>query len=222
MAFSVSGFFNRGKAKQSTNVNQSTSPYFTDTGFSTTNGRSVRLDPSIRGIQDSALQNYAGLYGDFGNATDRFLTQSKGLRDSYLGNQGVLMESRLRPIREQYNQLYSNTQQDLGRRGVGGSSFGYNTLRDIRSEQALREGDVRAETTAQMAELENTLNNQELQALTSAAQQRAQVTGETLEVAKARLAQEMGLLGLGSQTTGNTVTAGNSTQWGLSGSYGIK
>lgn len=177
-----------------------TKPYFNSTGYSSVSGRTINLDPSIRKLQDDALGNYASIYGDVGNSTNRFLSQSASLRDKYLGNEGAFMNARVNPVRQATASAFGRAQQDLGRRRVGGSSFAYGTLRDIKAQGAREEGDAAALATSDIANFENTLNTQELQALNQKAQMLASITGESIQVARDRLLQEMQSLGLGSQT----------------------
>lgn len=177
-----------------------TKPYFNDTGYSTIKGRKITLDPSIRKLQDEALGNYASIYGDVGNSTNRFLTQSSALRDKFAGNEGAFMNARVNPVKQATASTLGRVQQDLGRRRVGGSSFAYGTLRDIQTQGAREEGDAAALATGDIANFENTLNTQELQALNQKAQALASITGENVQMARDRLLREMQALGLGSQT----------------------
>ena len=213
-----------GKKEGGGTQNYYSQPYITNTGYSTISGHTASLDPSIRALQDAASQNYASIYGDIGNAAGRFLGQSGGLRTSalsgyqdllnrYTGNQSDYLQSVLRPVTQQYGTLRAQTQQDLGRRGLGGSSFATAQMSDLARQQGIAESDVTAQAKQQQfgfesnllnqsLQFQNSLNTQELQALTNAAQQRATVTGESLDVAKARLLQELGVFGLGTQGAG--------------------
>lgn len=190
----------------------SSKPFFRDTGYSSWSGKKFTLDPSIRSIQDQAMGQYAGIYGDIGQNTDRFLNQSSGLRDRFIGNQGAYVNARVNPIRERFGNLRAQVQQDLGRRGLSGSSFMNDSLRDIDTQAGIQEGDARAIATQEAAQFENQLNAQELDALNQAAANRARVTGETLEVARLRVAQEMGILQLGTKQQGSTSTMGFSAE----------
>jgi hypothetical protein len=189
-----------GSSKSSAKGSSSSRPGFTNTGYSSINGNTISIDPSIRKIQDDALGNYASIYGDVGNATNRFLTQTNSLRDKYLGNEGAFMQARVNPVKQATASIYGAAQQDMGRRRVGGSSFGYSTLRDIETQGAREEADARALATNDIAGFLNTLNAQELQALNQQAQLRAQMTGESLQGARDRLLQEMQSFGLSTDT----------------------
>lgn len=200
------GNLSLGFGKKKSSASQQSRPYFTDTGYSSISGTSIRLDPSIRRIQDRAMGDYASIYGDVGNATDRFLTQSSDLRGRYGGNAGAFMTARTNPVTERFSNLRGQVQQNLGRRNLSGSSFQTQSLRDIDTIAAREEGDARALATQELAGFEASLNAQELTALNQKAAIRAQITGESLEVAKARLLQELSAFGLGQNVTGSSTT----------------
>lgn len=132
------------------------------------------------------------------------------------------MEARVRPVTERFGNLRTQTQQDLGRRGLAGSSLQIDALRNIDREAATAEGDARALATQELAGFEAGLNAQELQALNQQAAMRAQVTGESLEVAKMRLLQELSSLGLGSQTDASGSSTTRLKTFDLSGTLGFK
>lgn len=207
----MSASFGRKKQSQS----GSSKPFFKSTGYSSYNGKKFTLDPSIRRMQDTASQKYASIYGDVGQATDRFLTQNKSLRDRFMGDSGSFMESRLRPVRERFNSLRGEVQQNLGQRGLSGSSFQNNALSDIDKEASMAEGDALAQANQERFMSEAGLNESELNALNQSAAQRAALTGETLEVARMRLAQEMGIFGLGT----NQKQSASSSGFGLDSTF---
>ena len=203
---------NIGGSRSRQSQQQSSRPFFTDTGNSSYSGTKFTLDPSIRRLQDEALGRYAGIYGDVGQNTDRFLTNSKSLRDRFLGNQGDYVNARVNPIRDRFANLRSQVQQDLGRRGISGSSFMTGSLRDLDTEAGIQEGNARALATNEAAQFENQLNAQELDALNQAAANRARLTGESVEIARMRLAQEMGIFSIGTEQQGSA--KGSGFNWG--------
>ena len=211
MSLKLGGSSSKGSSKTKT------SPFFRDTGFSSFNKKSRKftLDPSIRSAEEGANQKYAGLYGDFGNAADRFLNQSSGIRSRLLGNQGGYLNSVLSPIRERFSALRGQAQQDLGLRGLSGSTFANDTLRDIDTQASREEANTTALANQDILRIEQGLNESELNALTQAAAQRAAVTGETIEVAKARAARELGIFGLGNQSSGTQ----RNRSFGFEGSF---
>lgn len=200
-------------SKQRVSSRSESRPFFRSTGYSSwdEDSRRFTLDPSIRRIEDDALEKYASLYGDFGNASNRFLNQSSDLRSRVLGNQGSYLKAVLSPIRERFSALRGQTQQNLGLRGLSGSTFMNDTLSDIDSRASREESNAMALANQDLFRMEAGLNQAELDALNQAAAQRAAITGESLEVARARAARELGIFGLGSQTSG--------TQSGRSKSY---
>ena len=191
-------------SKQKVSSQAESSPFFRNTGYSSFDPSSRRftLDPSIRGMEDAVTQNYASLYGDFGNAADRFLNQSSGLRSRMFGNQGGYLNAVLSPIRERFSKLRGETQQSLGLRGLSGSTFQNDALRDIDTQASREEANTTALANQDMIRMESGLNESELNALNQAAAQRAAITGETMEVARARAARELGIFGIGQQTSG--------------------
>ena len=183
-------------------------------GYDDPNRRWVmQLDGSIRQLQDRALQKYASIYGKVGDSTSRFIKQSGSLRNKYLGNAGALMEARVNPIRERFATLRGQVQQDLGLRGLGGSTFGHSALRDIDTTAAREEGDARALATNESLNFESQLNEKELEAFNNKAMIMANIAGIPLEVAKARLAQEMAIFGIGSQSSGNSSMSGYTAKY---------
>ena len=80
-------------------------------------------------------------------------------------------------------------------------------------------GDAGALATQEMAQFESGLNAQELEAFNQKAAGLAQLNGVSLEVAKARLMQELSTLSLGTQTDGSKTTREKS--FDLSGKFGI-
>lgn len=275
---SIGGMFSKKRGSTSTQTSKKTSltgtesPYFTDTGYSNIRGSRISLDPSIRALQDSSLQNYASIYGDVGRATDQYVTglstlrgkyfnpggtfdslsdearaatggfvQNVGdIRSKYLGNEGALMQARVNPVIQARERLRADTQQNLGSRGLGGSSFYGLSMRNIDLDSAREEADARAlatdeslranlglseaELTARRGGVEQLaglsdqaiktqlgLSDAELNAVNTQAQQRAQLTGETLEVAKARLLHELELFKLGARKSGTGEETGQET-----------
>lgn len=208
---SITSAFQQKKNKNT--VDSTNSPFFKNTGYSSVTGDTLHLDPSIRGIQDTALQQYAGQYGDIGEATNKYITGLRGIRSSYLGNEGALMKARLRPVQEQNAAMLGQTQRNVGLRGLSGSSFGEQAMTNASTTAGRNEADARALATVDMANFEKGLTDSEYNAYMAKAQQLASITGMSLEVAKARTAQELSILGIGSQT--------QDTAYGKSQDFGI-
>ena len=208
-----------GLKKRKTGETSSTRPFFTNTGFSNISGNSIRLDPSIRRLQDEALGRNTAIYGDIGQATDRFLSNTKSLRDRFLGNQGAFMNARLNPIKQRFSMLRDQTQQGLGQRGLSGSTFMNEALTNVDTTAGRELGDAGALATQEMATFESGLNAQELQAFNQKASMFAELNGVSLEVAKARLIQELETFKLGSQKDSSQTVREKS--FDLSGTLGI-
>lgn len=208
-----------GLSKQKGNSRSKSSPFFRDTGYSSFDKKSRKftLDPSIRLAEDSASQQYAGLYGDFGSSADRFLNQSSDLRGRLSDNRQGYLSSILSPIRERFSSLRGQAQQDLGIRRLSGSTFANDTLRDIDTQASREEANATALANQDLIRIEQGLNESELQALNTAAAQRAAITGESLDVAKTRAARELAIFGLGSDTKNKATQRG--TSFSLDGTF---
>jgi hypothetical protein len=164
-------------------IENRTGPTAYRTPYSSAVDGTVTLDPRIE-------QQRAGAYGDFGAATSRFLGNNSGIRDSLAGNQGAFIQARVNPLLERFASLRGRVQQDMGQRGIGGSTFGYNTLRDLDTTASREEADARALATQ---ETMGALRDVDADAL-SASQQYASFGNDQ---ANQRLAQELQALGLG-------------------------
>lgn len=204
------------KSRSSSRSKSESSPYFRNTGYSSFDPKTrvFSLDPSIRAAEDTANQRYASVYGDFGNASDRFLNQSSGLRSRLLGNEGGYLKAVLDPIRERFSALRGQTQQDLGLRRLSGSTFANDSLRDIDTQASREEANASSLAKQELIRMESALNESELSALNQAAAQRAAVTGESLDVAKLRAARELEIFKIGQ----NAKSKGSQKESGISGS----
>lgn len=212
----MSGAFSLGGQKDNKKTTKSyeESPLFSDTGYSSFSGGKFTLDPTIRAMQDKAYQDYASIYGDVGSGTERYLKNIGSIRDKYLGNAGDYMKASVDPILQQGALASGQAQRSLGQRGLGGSSFFGQTMSNIARDTGEAAGRAGALATAQMAEFEKGLSDSELSALNNQAQMRAKLTGESLEVAKQRLAMEMGIFNIGKKGTGTEHTKGTSYGFG--------
>jgi hypothetical protein len=197
--------------------NSKTNPYFTSTGYSSWKNRKLTLDPTIHGLQDQALQQTNALYGDIGDATKRYTTLTDDLRNRFLGNEGELVNARVAPMQDEFARRQGDLQQSLGLRGLSGSSFGDQSLDSLAATAGREIGNAKALAIADVGQFENSLNSEELNNFNNAAMQRAQMTGESIEVAKARLAQELGSFNLG-QKGSQSMNATDFLNWGEGGS----
>lgn len=169
------------------------------TGYSSVNRGNIRIDPSIRSIQDQGLSRISGLYDQSGQYGDELIGNTRSLRNRFLGNQSAYAESQMNPLRQQVAERRGELQRGLGLRGLGGSSFGEQSVTsfDLDSQRALQDASANVEM-------------QQLQALTgidaSLAENmfgkistQAQLNGESQAIAKARLEQELRALGLSNE-----------------------
>lgn len=180
-------------------------PRNVSTKYSSMGDGVVRLDPSIRRLQDEGLNRTNAIYGDVGNATSRYLTNMGSLRDSFTGNQNAYMKARINPVLEKFSSLRGKVQQDMGLRGIGGSSFGYGTMRDIESQASREEADARALAERESFDALSSINQNEISAAFANAQTLAGLNSENYDVAKSRLAEELSALGLGKEQISQAV-----------------
>ena len=129
------------------------------------------------------------------------------------------MNARLNPIKQRFSMLRDQTQQGLGQRGLSGSTFMNEALTNVDTTAGRELGDAGALATQEMAQFESGLNAQELQAFNQKASMFAELNGVSLEVAKARLIQELETFKLGSQKDSSQTVREKS--FDLSGKFGI-
>lgn len=169
------------------------------TGYSTADQGRVTIDPSIRAIQDRGLENINSLYGQAGQYGDELISNARGLRQRFMGNESDFKQSLINPILAQVAQRRGEVQRSIGQRGLAGSSFG---------EQAITNFDVDTQRQIQDARSQAEMAN--LQALTGIDQRlsesmftkifiQSQLNNESQNIAQARLRQELSALGIGQQ-----------------------
>jgi hypothetical protein len=166
------------------------------TGNSSLVGGNLSLDPSIRDLQNNALNRSNAIFGDIGNATSRYLTQNQSLRDSLNANNGAFIQARVDPITRQFGTLRASTQENLGRRGLSGSSFYDQSMNNLATDQGLAEGDARANATMESIAAQSGLDQGALSAAFQRATSQSQQNNESYAVAQQRLMGELAALGL--------------------------
>lgn len=115
-----------------------------DTGFSRLDpAGSIELDPRIRGLRDQSLGTLTGGVGDFRQ-------NLLGLRRRLTDNAQGLEQAAVNPILQQGALRQGQIRSDLGRRGLGGSSFLNQSLDASAGDFARREGDARAQSRQQL------------------------------------------------------------------------
>lgn len=167
-----------------------------NTGYSTLQNGNLRLDPTIRQIQDQALTGYTNLLPAINSRFDTTGLRgvSSNLSDiasQLTGNRNAFIQARVNPLRQALALRRGELQQSLNRRGVFGT-FGNQDLTnlDITGNQAI--GD------AQTQALEDALNAQ-----LGVNQAQASVQGQIIGAGGAQTSATMNALsainGLGAQ-----------------------
>lgn len=148
------------------------------------------------------------IYGDVGNATDRFISN---IRD----NQSGYIAARVNPVLQRFGALRDTTQQKLGQRGLSGSSFYDQSMRNIETDASREEGDARALATMDV-------NRDELGAVFQRATLQAGLNNENYQVAQARLQQELASLGLSGQQIQQYMNAWEQNQQNYLTGFGLQ
>lgn len=169
------------------------------TPYSSSVNGNVTLDPSIRNLQDQGLNKSNAIYGDVGEATGRYLSNTNSLRDSLSGNTGAFIQSRVNPVLQNFESLRGRTRENIGLRGLSGSSFADQSMRNIETDASRAEGDARSQATMETISAQSGLDSNALQAVMQKATLQAGLNNENFQVASQRLQQELASLGLGSQ-----------------------
>lgn len=151
-----------GQIQRQAGMSQYRGPRDYSTGYSSAAGGQVSMDPSIRRLQDEALQRTNALYGDVGQAssqyvsrlgdirrrgeavTGEYVTGQKGLRGQYEGNQAGYIQARVNPILQQSALRRGELQRAHGLRQIGGSSFANQDYTNLSLDTARAEAEARA------------------------------------------------------------------------------
>lgn len=182
------------------------------TPYSSVEGGRLTLDPSIRNLQDQGLNKMNSIYGDVGNATDRYIGSTQSLRDSIGGESGAFIQSRVNPILQRFGRLRDTTQQNLGQRGLSGSSFADQSMRNIETDASREEGDARVKANMEIISAQAGLDKDMLGSVFQKASLQAGLNNENYQVAAARLQQELASLGLDAGQIGQLMQAWQQNQ----------
>ena len=203
-------------------------PYFSmpvSTGNSGMANGQVTLDPSIRSIQDKGLGRIDDQYAQTEAYGNELIGNTRSLRNRFLGNQSAYAEAQMNPLRQQVSERRGELERSNSLRGVAGSSFGdqsRNTF-DFESQRALQ--DASANVEMQQLQALTGIDAQMTQQMFGKIATQMQLNGQSLDVAKTRLEQELRALGLGLEqikvmTKGFEDWAGRQPyETGTSGSY---
>lgn len=124
-----------------------TSPLFTGTDFSSRDGGKISFDPSIRSLQESGIDSAATGQREFGQAVGRFGGELGELKSRLFTNQDPFTQARTAATEERFAGERGALQRDIGRRGLGGSSFGQQAQTTQASQQERELNNQRALAT---------------------------------------------------------------------------
>lgn len=167
--------------------NQQVKPFFTNTGASSITGTRFSLDPRVEQARQQGLgvlQNAAGTYGG----------QLSQLQSSAFGNLPDYVNSQIGPILQSQAQERGQLQQNLAQRGLLGSAFGQQsaTSQNVDQQRALQ--NARAQAIASGTGIASGLAGQQFAGQQAVANALNTIAGQ-------RLAQELGIFGLGKTGT---------------------
>lgn len=182
------------------------------TPYSSMENGTLSMDPSIRSLQETGLGRSNELYGNLGGSLGAYNKNSAQLREMLMGNKNAYLEARLNPIRQQFATRQGEVSQNIGLRGMGGSSFGEQALTNVSTDFARQESDARAMAEREsMADLQG-LNKDDINAAFQTAELQSKINGDNFQVAQQRLQQELTSLGLSSQQIGQFMNAWQADQ----------
>jgi len=202
--------------KTTTTQSSTSRPFITSTPYSNITGTSLTIDPSIRNLQEGVLGQIPGLQQALSGGST--FQDVLGLRDRLRSNEGGFISAITNPVKEAAAQALGSTERGVGIRGLGGSSFGQQSIANTRLTGARNVADAEALARTQATMLEAGLNEQASQALTREVMAQAELLGIPLSVALQRLQQELASFGLGQSSTGTSTgkTSGLNLGTGLS------
>lgn len=187
---------NSGPFKEGSKRNPYTALPIT-TGNSTAKFGQVRIDPSIRAIQDKGLGRIDEQYALAGQYGDELIGNSRSLRSRYMGNQSAYADAQLNPLREQIAAGRGERIRSNSLRGISGSSFGDQSLANYDSTTGRDLRDATANVEMQQLQALTGIDAQMMQQMFGRVEMQTRLNGESQEIAQARLQQELAALGLG-------------------------
>lgn len=153
------------------------------TGYSTLSNGSVTFDPTIRAMRDRAS-------GRLGEGITRYLGDTDTLRGRFGANESSYKDAVLNPLRRDMATRRGELQRSIGLRGLGGSSFGEQSLTNFDTDSGMALRDATAKAEMESVNALSGLDQNRLNAVLGANE-------NELQIAKERLAQELAGLGLG-------------------------
>lgn len=183
-----------------------------------------------RWLRTQTQGRYDQLRGDTQSRYKELLGNNSGLRGRYMGNQSDYANAQLNPLRQQIATGRGELQKNIGLRGISGSSFGNQAMTSYDAETGRNLQDAGANVENQQLQAMQGIDEQrgqfvsqemqqraqqagqELQAITgidanmtqqmfTTIAQQSQLNGESQDIGRQRLQQELAALGLGAAQT---------------------
>ena len=167
------------------------------TPYSTFSGTQLNLDPSIRGLQEETLSGIRGITSGFSQGVNDVLGNFQRTRQSLEGNAGLFRQARLNPLQSSLTARRGELQRSIGQRGLGGSSFGEQSLTNFDTESQRAIGEASSLADADTLSAMTGIDKDTLNALIGKVTTEAQLYGLPANIAQQRLEQELQSFGLG-------------------------
>ena len=172
----------------------------------------VKLDKSIRRIQEQALSRNANLYNELGESGKNILGDLQGLRGRYEGNAAAYTQARVNPLEQELTTREGELNRNIGLRLLTGSSFGEGSKTNFAIDKERALGDARAQAEMENLQAITGIDAQIASTLFNKTSQQMQVTGMDLDTAKTRLAGELQAMGASQAQINTMVQAFNNQQ----------
>jgi len=155
----------------------------------------LNLDPSIRGGEEAALSGMSKAYGALGS-------QLSQLRQSAYGSLPEYVQASTDPMRQAFAQQMGGLRQNLGSRGLSGSTFFGQSIGSLGADQQRALQNAVAQATMQGTQGIAGLSQQEAEAAKALADYQNQI-------AQQRAQRDLGILGLlGTESSSFGIQAG--------------
>jgi hypothetical protein len=199
-----------GFGKKKDKSTELSGPYFRGTGNSSYDPftRTLKLDPSIRNLQDEGINRARGMMGELGGTISDYRSKLMGTRDRLAGNNSALTQARVNPILQQSALRRGELHRSHGLRNISGSSFAGQDMNRLAFESARAEGDARALAEADNISAITGIDKDIVNSVMQKVQLEAQLNGYTTDIANQRLQQELAAFGLGKDTTSTGKSSG--------------
>lgn len=206
---SMPSAFSKGSSKAMGNASIRT-PYSSITAAG--GSSKVRMDPSIRAIQEQVLSRNTNLYNELGESGKNILGNLQGLRGRYEGNAAAYTQARVNPLEQELTTRQGELQRNLGLRGVSGSSFGEGAQTNFAIDKERALGDARSQAEMENLQAITGIDAQMASTLFNKTSQQMQINNMDLDTAKTRLAGELQAMGASQAQINTMVQAFESQQ----------